>query len=415
MSGGTVGNEAFVSIPGEPQVVRAPATTAVNVRRGIGIAGLLALHDDWIALAATLPEGRFHQAYGWMLSNLRHLEESAAAVHFIAFYRSEQAIAIFSLRRTRRSVNGIPLWLWELPFHPHTSLCDCLIDPREDTSVVMRLLIETLSQARDLPWDAIHFPNLLDDAHVLRALRGSGLPRSISVNTGQSMYFACTDIAAAMGNCSGSFKRNLRRQRRKLDQRGQVEVSLIRHPEELAQAFSAFLELEASGWKGKDGRNSAILLHRNLLRFYREVMTDFATDRRCLISLLRLDGTVIAAQYCLLAGTTLYLLKIAYDEKLSAEAPGSQLLYDVLQHCCNSPDITHLSLVTAPDWARGRWVPETQDIWRAYVFNRSLSGITAYAAGRMRSSLAAVAKSPLVGKILRRTDAATAEVSQDVH
>jgi hypothetical protein len=202
------------------------------------------------------------------------------------------------------------------------------------------------------------------------------------------MYFSCADMESAMRNNSGQFKRNLRRQRKRLECLGHLEVSLVQDGAALEQAFQSFLDVEASGWKGGAGRGSAIRLSPHLVEFYRELMSHFSADRRCLISLLKLNDRVIAAQFCLLAGSTLYLLKIAYDEAYKADAPGNQLLFAVLEHCCRSPDITTLSLVTGPSWAVGRWNPEAQDLWSTHLFNDSLLGLVAYGAARLRAALA---------------------------
>lgn len=372
----------------------APAATAIEVRTGQGLNALLALRDAWTAIAVTRPDVGFHHLYGWYLSYLRNLEQDQPSVHFFSFFRDGRPIAIFPLRRIRRRVAaGINLWLWELPRDPHMNLCDCIIALHENNAVLMHLLVDTLARRKDMPWDALHLSNLLEDSLALRALSTGALPRTVLARIGRSLYFPCDDLASALCNTTGKFKRDLRRQRRKLDQRGRVELSLVQDRTALDEAFAAFMQLEASGWKGNLGRGSAIVLCPNRERFYHDLMDLFAADERCLISLLKLDGRVIAAQFCLIAGTTLYVLKIAYDETFSAVAPGHQLLHDLLRHCCDSKLITRLSLVTGPPWAGQRWKPAAHDVWSAYVFNYSLRGIAAYAAASLRSACTVAAKS----------------------
>ncbi len=370
-----------------------PPAPAIEVRTGQGVNALLALRHDWTAIAATRPDVRFHHLYGWYLSYLRNLEQDESSVHFFSFFRVGRPIAIFPLRRIRRRVAaGINLWLWELPHDPHMNLCDCIIAPHESNDVLMHLLVDTLGRRKDMPWDALHLSNLLEDAFALSALSTGALPRTLLARIDRSMYFPCDDLASALCNTTGKFKRNLRRQRKKLNQRSRVELSLVQDRAALDEAFAAFMQLEASGWKGNLGRGSAITLRPNRERFYRDLMEHFAADERCLISLLKLDGRVIAAQFCVLAGTTLSVLKIAYDETFSEVAPGNQLLHDLLRHCCDSKLITRLSLVTGPPWAVGRWNPDTHEVWSAYVFNSSLRGIAAYAAASLRSACAVPAK-----------------------
>ncbi len=395
MHGATVANAGLTegAAGHSSPVTTIATTTAIDVRAGRGLETLLALRNDWTAIIATRPDASFHHSYGWYLSYMRHLERDASSVHFFSFFRDGRPVAIFPLRRVRRRAPmGLSLWLWELPFHPHMNLCDCVIADQQDGAALMRLLVDTLRGRKDLPWDALHLPNLLDDALALGALRTSALSRTLLVRTGQSMYFPCDGTTSARHDSTAKFRRNLRRQRKKLEAWGRVAVSLAQDRTALEQAFAAFLRVEASGWKGGSGRGSAIMLHPDLILFYRDLIEQFAADKHCLISLLKLGDRVIAAQFFVIAGKTLYLLKTAYDESFGKSAPGSQLLSEMLKYCCASKSLARLSLVTGPAWAASRWNPGAHDVWKAYVFNSSLGGLSAYSAVWLRHAVAVLAR-----------------------
>jgi hypothetical protein len=124
------------------------------------------------------------------------------------------------------------------------------------------------------------------------------------------------------------------------------------------------------------------------LGFYRELKERFSRVEGSLISLLKIDDVTIAAQFCLQVGDVLYIQKIAYDEAWHAEAPGNQLLYQLLEHCCQHPGIRQLSLVTAPAWAIGRWNPASEQVWEAYVFKACPRGLGGLAMRRFKTQLA---------------------------
>ncbi|HEX6733200.1 MAG TPA: GNAT family N-acetyltransferase, partial [Azonexus sp.] len=335
-----------------------PWSGRIEERIGRGIAELLFLEPHWRALAARAAPMRFVHAFEWQMAYLQHLAGDSRAIHYVSLFVHGQAIAIFPLRRVRRSVGGIRLWLWELPTHPHLNLSEPLLAPEWPGSELCRRVVGVLGRHTSQPWDALHLPNLLDDSPAVRSLRAAPALGTHLERTGLSMHFRCSDLATALANCSGPFKRNLRRQGRVLARRGAVSLSFVRSGPELEAAFADFLRLEASGWKGPAGRATAIRLHSHLFGFYSELKRRFAAANACLIALLKVDGIAIAAQFCLFAGPTLAVQKIAYDEAWRAEAPGSQLLLKLIEYCCSEPGIDTLSLVTAPEWAVGRWNPE---------------------------------------------------------
>jgi CelD/BcsL family acetyltransferase involved in cellulose biosynthesis len=214
------------------------------------------------------------------------------------------------------------------------------------------------------------------------------------MKVGSSMSFPCLDFATLADRMSTKFKRNLRRQARKLSLFGTVSVDWIDDPHCLDGAFREFLETEASGWKGPNAYGSAISLNPRCIGFYRYLLHHFSGAGHVLIGTLRLGEQVIAAQYCLLSHGTLSVLKIAYDEAYRTAAPGHHLLYATLQYCCETPEIERLSLVTGPAWAPGRWKPDSKDVWDVHVFNESPRGIAAHTGACIRSALVSAISAP---------------------
>lgn len=377
------------------------AASRIEVRVGTGCDALQGLESDWRMLAALLPHASFIHSFDWQRAWLAHLEPDPATIHYVSMYDQGQPIALFPLRRLRRSVGTIKLWMWVLPTHPHLVLCDALMAPQWPAHVLIRRLVKLLNQQMMQTWDALHLPNMPGDSVTMRSRLGATLRWTHEEKTGQSMYFECNSLDSALADCSNSFKRNLRRQGKKLAQQGAVTLTLARSGGDLDATFAEFLRLEASGWKGEEGKSSAIALHAHLLGFYTELKTRFAATDDCLISLLKLDGVAIAAQFCLLAGGTLYIQKIAYDETWHAEAPGNLLLYRLLEYACRDARIQRLSLVTGPAWAVGRWNPQAQDVWEVHVFKPSLGGLCRFAMRRFKQQV----WMPVRSRYLRRADA----------
>jgi CelD/BcsL family acetyltransferase involved in cellulose biosynthesis len=372
-------------------------SSRITERVGAGLPELQALESHWRTLAAGQVPTRFMHAFEWQMAWLRNLAEDSGNVCYVSFFVGGRPIAIFPLCRVQRSAGRITMWLWESPKHPHLILSEPLISPEWAGPELFRRLMAVLARFDSRPWDALHLPNLLEGSVATRLLQAKRLRGLHLERTASSMYFNCSDMETALANCSNGFKRNLRRQGKRLAERGRVEFQLIREGDGLEAAFEDFLRLEASGWKGGSGRNSAILLHPRLLGFYGDLKAGYSARGACVVALLKLDGVAIAAQFGLLSGGTLYIQKIAYDEFWHAEAPGSQLMLKVLAYCCDDPEIDQLSLVTGPQWAVGRWNPESLGILDAYLFRATARGLGGLAMRRFKTGIWLPMQELLVG------------------
>ena len=116
-------------------------------------------------------------------------------------------------------------------------------------------------------------------------------------------------------------RRELRRQRRQLEE--QLGASLVvRDRAGDPAAVVAFLELEAAGWKGREGTALAAAGHGG---WFAETAAGLAAAGRLQLLSLEAGDRVVAMKCNLLAGDTVFCFKIAYDERLARFSPGVQL------------------------------------------------------------------------------------------
>src|SRR5262249_37049195 len=131
---------------------------------------------------------------------------------------------------------------------------------------------------------------------------------------------------------STGYRKEMRRLRKRLGEAGRLEARVLRAQDDLELWLEQFLQLEASGWKGRAGENSAIGLHEREIAFFREVTREAWRRRRLQMPGLFLDGRPIAMTVNFLAGDGGFHFKIAYDETLARFSPGVQLELDLIQH-----------------------------------------------------------------------------------
>lgn len=135
---------------------------------------------------------------------------------------------------------------------------------------------------------------------------------------------------------SAGKRKELRRQRRRLEDIGPVTVSTAAATADIPAALQDFLMLEASGWKGLAG--TAIAGDPALKAFVQGAVTALAAEGKARVDRLLLDSTAIAATITLTSGDTAWCWKIAYNEGLARSSPGVQLICDVTDRLFAGPE-----------------------------------------------------------------------------
>lgn len=125
--------------------------------------------------------------------------------------------------------------------------------------------------------------------------------------------------------------RSLEQTRRKMSRNFDVAFRLVETPDDPTAQLRQGLELEAAGWKGRNG--TAILQRAADLRFYSEVVTRFHDSGQLRVSELTLDGELVAWDITLLSSNRLYGLKAAYAEAHHSLSPGLVLRLAIIERC----------------------------------------------------------------------------------
>jgi CelD/BcsL family acetyltransferase involved in cellulose biosynthesis len=125
---------------------------------------------------------------------------------------------------------------------------------------------------------------------------------------------------------SSASRKKLRQHRRRLEEKGKLELKVCNTPEAVGQAFEDFLRLEAAGWKGR--RGTALLCDQAEAAFVRGMVAALAERGNAAVHALYLDGKPVSMQIVLRAGPAAFTWKTAYDEALHDFSPGMLLLED---------------------------------------------------------------------------------------
>jgi len=131
--------------------------------------------------------------------------------------------------------------------------------------------------------------------------------------------------------------KELRRQRRRLLDKGQLKTVVACTPDEIPRALHDHLALEASGWKGR--RGSAAGQDGALRGFMEQALGALAADGNVRIARLMQNNHALASTITLQSGTSAWFWKIAYDEDFARHSPGVQATLDLTEHLLGQPDI----------------------------------------------------------------------------
>ena len=178
------------------------------------------------------------------------------------------------------------------------------------------------------------------------AIRAAAQLRAVDCVEFDAGARAALHAGADLDNMISSGRRTqLRRMRRKLEERGAVALRVVSGAA-VEQEMEKFFELEASGWKGR--KRTALASSIRTLALARGFLRGLSRENRCAIASLDIDGAPAAAAVLVYSGGTAFYWKIAYDERYADYSPGAQLMIDLSRAMLADPDFTMLDSCTAP-------------------------------------------------------------------
>lgn len=311
---------------------------------------------QWRALAQRAIEPNAYYLPAWEFAVSASARGRAEASALSAFDASSTRLIglmpVISLWRARK----IPLPAL-VSAHPYGTLCSPLID----RDLPIEAAASLLQQAREAGAHALVLTDVALDGAAMNALRQilsrTGLkPRILSCYVRASLD-AAQEGETLLREALGSRKlKELRRQRHRLEEHGPVMFEVARKPDEIRPALEAFLQLEASGWKGR--RGTALVQHAGDATFIRRAVPALAETAQCEVVTLRAGTTPVAAGIVLRHQDRAFFFKLGIDERFARHSPGVQLTLDLTRHLCADPAISTADSTANADH------PMINPIWR---------------------------------------------------
>nr|WP_249150410.1 GNAT family N-acetyltransferase [Bradyrhizobium sp. JYMT SZCCT0180] len=336
--------------PGDAARTRAPVTPA---------GALTPLTDipaaQWRALSERVAEPNGYYLPEWELAVNASARGRVGASALSAWSDAGELTGLMPVISMWRAYR-IPLPVW-VSADPYGSLSTPLLGGDHAEQAAERLL----DGARKAGAHALMLRDMSLDGAAMKAftemLARDGLTPRVLQSHVRAALDATLDPDELLREGLGPKKlKELRRQRNRLGDHGEVHFDIARTPAEVTAALETFLNLEASGWKAK--RGTALVQHPGDAAFIRRATCALAATGQCEIVTLRAGETPVAAAIVLRHQDRAFYFKLGVDERFSKFSPGVQLTLDLTRHLCADPAIRLVDSTANADH------PMINPIWR---------------------------------------------------
>jgi CelD/BcsL family acetyltransferase involved in cellulose biosynthesis len=249
-------------------------------------------------------------------------------VRFAVVWSGARLIALFPF--TRRWLSGPFVARGNAWQTEYTFSCTPLLDKAQKDEAADALL-DLLASAATGEW---LLPTVNTRGEACQAIIAALARKQMPWRYLRTFERACLEGSATFEeyvthHISSKRRRDLARNRRRLEELGKVEHQTYRFGNDLACAVEAFLGIEASGWKGTCG--GALACRESGISFAIEAFTGDESSSICRADVLRLNDVPIAVGLIVFAGQTGFTVKCCYDEKYRSYSAGLLLELEVIR------------------------------------------------------------------------------------
>jgi len=344
--------------PDAPRVDRDAAFAVASVEDDTALASL---EGDWSRLLASTPAAAAFQSFAWV-SACRGERSS----------RRERRLHVLVARSRGRVVGILPGELGprgdlRLVGHGIGNYLGPVFEP-EHQEPVMAAFGEALAGDRRVR--LVDLAGLREASPVVslaRSWRWPGWSRPHVVRTASCPFVDLSPgWAAVYGRRKSKQRSSFARRWKALSGRGRLEIVEVSDPAGVTAALPAMFRLFAERWRGRRESSGFAAVRRPL---HERAAVALAAAGHVRLSLLTLDGAIVAFSYGARAGavTTSYVL--AHDDAFGAFSPGSLLLLRVLEAAAERGDPEYDFSIGEEEYKR-RWADGERGVYRVVAWRR---------------------------------------------
>jgi len=334
----------------------------------------VSIEKEWLELAKQVGTHFLHYP-GWYKAQINAYPETD--IFFAAVYRFDELVSVVPLQIIKQKTPLGSLSILGLAYENEMGVTDCLANGYIENP--LKTILKAVKN-NGIKYNVARFRCVVESGCFISFT--TNVQNIFLKKTHNSKYLDVSEgMEAFYNNYSSKFKRNLRRKKSKAEEIGSIGFRSTLENIDLDEAYAIFLWLEDSGWKGD--RGTSIIKQPDKSLYYQTLLESYSSYKNICINLLYLDKEPIAAQFGVISGETLYLLKIAYNEQYSQISPGYLIVDQLIQSIDEHHLYKKISFVTSVDWA-DRWKPKGDQTWLIYYFNSAIAYYSLKTAFRLR-------------------------------
>jgi CelD/BcsL family acetyltransferase involved in cellulose biosynthesis len=224
----------------------------------------------------------------------------------------------------------------------------------------------------------VDFPGLREGSPILDALRGRRVPGWSDVRVMQTATCPYVDLSHGWEAVSSRRKSKQRsndtRKRKALQRLGQPDFVEVTRPEEVRSALPAMFRLFEGRWAGRHESGGFAGRCRS---FHEHAAQALAVAGHVMLSLLRVDGEIVAFSYGVRAGGVTSSYVIAHENRLSFCSPGALLLLRLLEAAAKRGDPEY-DFSLGEEGYKEAWATGKRGVFRALSWrDHSTAGVKA--------------------------------------
>ena len=322
----------------------------------------------WSRSAAAYPGLRSENIALWM----NHFE-SDCELKMVTVWDQDRMLAALPLYN-KGSKFGLPFW--SLTSNCWAASGDLLLDPDYSADDLCEQLVSALSPEK---WSLLKFETIATESERWKTFLGVLKSNGHRLRESAGGPIALTDILqdwpAYQASWSGNHRAAVKKGIKRLKAAGDLQVECFRTGEhvELISILNECFDLEDRTWKGENGTS---ILKCEMQDFFLTEAHNLMNNDMLHLWQLRLDGKLIAFEYCPVAKGVVYSNKISFDPEYSRNSPGNVLRFYQHEHYQQDAQYQLFDMMGITCKNKSKWATRTYETGNVIAANGAIGSLS---------------------------------------